>query len=150
MKMNLRRPTKGQVSLAPPDTVIEQAGALCLRVSSSGKRQVLLVGSRRNGRWGLPKGHIDPGETSQAAALREAYEEAGIRGNISDEIVGSFAYLKDSSPSQYRVIVHLLEVGLIEDTYPEKGLRSRHWFTLADAADAAGHEGLRKLFRALT
>jgi 8-oxo-dGTP pyrophosphatase MutT (NUDIX family) len=79
--------------------IIEQAGALCFRVSSKGEQQVLLVGSHRNGRWGLPKGHIDPGEPSHEAAAREAYEEAGIRGDISDAIAGSFVYSKDSSPT---------------------------------------------------
>lgn len=148
MKIHLGRPTKGRVNPGTADTVIEQAGALCLRVLQNGERQALLVGSRRNGRWCFPKGHIDAGETSHAAALREAHD--CVRGKVSDAIVGSFTYSKDSSPSPYRVIVHLLEVSSVEDAYPEKGLRSRQWFTLADAADAAGHEGLRKLFRTLT
>lgn len=30
-------------------------------------------------RWDLPKGHLDPGETKQQAALRELSEETGIR-----------------------------------------------------------------------
>lgn len=32
----------------------------------------------RNGRWDLPKGKIDPGETPQVAAIREVQEECGI------------------------------------------------------------------------
>ena len=34
----------------------------------------------RNGRWELPKGHIDPGESAVQAALREVSEECGITG----------------------------------------------------------------------
>ncbi len=116
------------------DAVIEQAGALCLRYRKDGGRQVLLVGSQRDGRWGLPKGHVDEGEATHRAAAREAFEEAGARGEISDAIVGSFVYSKDSSPSQYRVIVHVLNVTAVEDVYPEKGLRPRKWFPLSDAA----------------
>ncbi|MBA9036174.1 NUDIX hydrolase [Rhizobium leguminosarum] len=129
--------------------VIEQAGALCLRVSPKGEPLVLLVGSRRNGRWGLPKGHIDPGESSHEAAAREAYEEAGIRGEVSDAIVGSFVYSKDSSPNRYRVIVHRLAVSSIDETYPEQGLRARQWFKVSDAENVVGHEGLRDLLRSL-
>ena len=33
-------------------------------------------------RWTLPKGRIDPGETAESAALREVYEESGLRASI--------------------------------------------------------------------
>lgn len=129
--------------------IIEQAGALCLRLSPKREQQVLLVGSRRNGRWGLPKGHIEPGESSHEAAAREAYEEAGVRGEISDTIAGSFVYLKESSPNRYRVIVHQLAVTKIGEDYPEQGIRARQWFRISDAANVVGHEGLRDLLRTL-
>lgn len=149
MDKKMRRNLKGR-GLQPVGTeVIDQAGALCLRLSATGERQALLVGSRRNGRWGLPKGHIDPGEASHTAAAREAFEEAGIRGEISDTTFGSFLYSKDSSADRYRVIVHALDVRTIEDAYPENGLRPRAWFTVAEAAEAAGHEGLRDFLRGL-
>jgi 8-oxo-dGTP pyrophosphatase MutT (NUDIX family) len=47
-------------------------------------RQVLyLVVSSSDGlNWVLPKGHIDPGETPEIAALRELEEEAGVVGEI--------------------------------------------------------------------
>jgi ADP-ribose pyrophosphatase YjhB (NUDIX family) len=33
-------------------------------------------------RWTLPKGRIDPGESAETAALREVYEESGLRAEI--------------------------------------------------------------------
>lgn len=39
--------------------------------------QVLVVNQRGNS-WSLPKGHVDPGETKEAAARREIYEESGL------------------------------------------------------------------------
>jgi diadenosine hexaphosphate hydrolase (ATP-forming) len=39
----------------------------------------------RGGGWSFPKGHIDPGETPEIAAVREVLEECGVRA----EIVGS-------------------------------------------------------------
>src|SRR6058998_3412885 len=36
--------------------------------------------------WSLPKGKLDPGETSEAAALREVEEETGIRCSLGDEL----------------------------------------------------------------
>jgi 8-oxo-dGTP pyrophosphatase MutT (NUDIX family) len=46
-------------------------------------------------RWDLPKGLVDPGEPPRAAAVREAWEEAGLRldaGALAD--LGEFAYLR--------------------------------------------------------
>jgi 8-oxo-dGTP pyrophosphatase MutT (NUDIX family) len=34
---------------------------------------------RKPGRWDLPKGHVDPGETDLQCALRELEEETGIQ-----------------------------------------------------------------------
>lgn len=34
------------------------------------------------GRWSLPGGHIEPGETAHAAAAREVLEETGVRADI--------------------------------------------------------------------
>jgi 8-oxo-dGTP diphosphatase len=49
-------------------------------------RSVLLVerakGIRR-GYWSLPGGHIEPGETARAAALRELAEETGVEAEIA-------------------------------------------------------------------
>jgi len=38
-------------------------------------------------RWTLPKGRVDPGETPESAALREVYEESGLRASIVRPIV---------------------------------------------------------------
>ena len=60
---------------------LTHAGAV---VFSKRNDQVLyLVVSSSDGlNWVLPKGHIDPGETPEIAALRELEEEAGIVGEI--------------------------------------------------------------------
>ena len=59
------------------------AGGVAYRRASGGVEVALIsVGPRR--RWQLPKGHVDQGESSEQAALREVREEAGI----GTELVG--------------------------------------------------------------
>ncbi len=128
---------------------VAQAGAICYRRNAKGRLEVLLVGSRRNGRWGVPKGHIEDRETSSTAALREAFEEAGIIGDVDSAPIGSFAYQKDSSANRYRVTVHLLKVSKIAVTFPEVGLRKMQWFLLKDASREAAQPGLRTLLSRL-
>lgn len=44
--------------------------------------RVLLV--RERGRWGLPKGGVEPGETFAETAVRETREETGLRVELDD------------------------------------------------------------------
>lgn len=49
----------------------------------NGSGEVLLIRyPGRRGSWDFPKGHIDPGETNQIAALREVLEEGGVSARI--------------------------------------------------------------------
>jgi 8-oxo-dGTP pyrophosphatase MutT (NUDIX family) len=124
---------------------VQQAGAICYRRNGSGQLSGLLVGSRRNGRWGVPKGHLDPGESSQAAAGRESFEEAGVVGAVDTRVFGSFSYQKDSSPHRYHVAVHLIQVSGLANEFPEKAVRKQRWFPLDVAVRGAAQPGLRTL-----
>ncbi|MBY5592358.1 NUDIX hydrolase [Rhizobium leguminosarum] len=127
---------------------VAQAGAICRR-NAKGRLEVLLVGSRRNDRWGLPKGYIWSRETSSAAALREAFEGAGIIGDVDGTPVGSFTYQKDSRTNRYTVTRYLLKVPRIATASPEMGLRKTLWFLLKDAVRDAAQPGLRTLLSRL-
>lgn len=50
-------------------------GAICV----SPENTVLLVKGRRSGKWSFPKGHIEAEETTLECALRELYEETGLK-----------------------------------------------------------------------
>ena len=124
---------------------IEQAGAICIRRVRKSRPEILLVGSRRNGRWGLPKGHIETHERSKETAEREAFEEAGVLGSAEAEPFGSFCYFKDSSIRRYRVTVHLLQLHTMAKDFPEKMTRKARWFPLEKAMREASQPGLRAL-----
>ena len=55
---------------------VEAAGGLVY----NNKREILFI--HRNDKWDLPKGHIDKGESYEAAAVREVEEETGVQGII--------------------------------------------------------------------
>lgn len=70
--------------------VIEAAGGVVK--NSEGK--ILLI--FRNGKWDLPKGKIEKGETPEQAAVREVEEECGITGlKITRSLAPSFHTYKD-------------------------------------------------------
>jgi 8-oxo-dGTP pyrophosphatase MutT (NUDIX family) len=48
--------------------------------------QVAIVHRPRYDDWSFPKGKVDPGETDEAAALRELEEETGLTGELGREL----------------------------------------------------------------
>ena len=60
------------------------AGGLVLDRSGTVTKAALIARHDRRGRliWSLPKGHVEAGETTEAAAIREVREETGIDGRI--------------------------------------------------------------------
>ena len=57
--------------------------AATLVVDNMGK---VLLGTHRKGGLAFPGGHVEPNESSEAAALREMHEESGAIGRLADKI----------------------------------------------------------------
>lgn len=55
-----------------------------------GEGRVLLQKRRDVGLWGIPSGHVEPGETVEAAAKREVLEETGLHIEV-DKLIGVYS-----------------------------------------------------------
>ncbi|MBB3288654.1 8-oxo-dGTP pyrophosphatase MutT (NUDIX family) [Rhizobium sp. BK347] len=114
----------------------------------TGDLEVLLLTSRDTGRWVIPKGWPMPGKLSHEVAAREAYEEAGVRGTVETEPLGSFGYdkmLRDGIQVPCRVQVYALEVNELAKQFKEKGERSLEWVSCDVAAERVREPELRDL-----
>jgi 8-oxo-dGTP pyrophosphatase MutT (NUDIX family) len=58
------------------------AGGIVYRRTDRGPEYLIVRARRDPTAWVLPKGHIEPGETPEAAAVREVEEEAGCVATI--------------------------------------------------------------------
>ncbi|MEW9617746.1 NUDIX hydrolase [Shinella sp. S4-D37] len=116
---------------------LQQVGVLPWRIRRDGERKLLLITSRRRGRWIVPKGWPMKGYPPFAAASREAFEEAGIIGDISPAPVTTYRYMKargDGSQVACRVTVFGMNVRGTLSHWREKEQRQRRWFSLEAAA----------------
>ncbi len=109
----------------------KQTGVLPI-VKCGPKAAIVLITSRRQKKWILPKGFIERDMTPQQSALKEAQEEAGLIGTIeSDEPIGSYV------SSKYRKIcvvqIYRMVVREILDIWPEKEIRARCVVGINDA-----------------
>ena len=111
--------------------MIPQAACVPYRPTEGGY-EILLITTRR-GKWTVPKGIVDPGETPEETAAKEAFEEAGIRGEIEPTAIGSFSYSKwdeDLEGSAY-----LMRVDAVDDDFEDADFRTRRWVDPEEAVD---------------
>lgn len=93
--------------------------------------QVLMVGTR-GGRWTMPGGGIEPGETAQDAAMREAWEESGARVELIGE--GIEVVSPHSGTTSTLFLARLIEM----EASPEG--RARRWVDPREPVWAADHQ----------
>lgn len=108
-----------------------QAAVIPFRRSGSSVSLCLITAATSRS-WGIPKGTIERGKSPEQTALQEAWEEAGLRGRIVGESLGSYEYEK--AGMLLRVAVYLMEVQIEAEHWEEKELRRRRWVSAAGAA----------------
>ncbi|UXN04276.1 MULTISPECIES: NUDIX hydrolase [unclassified Bartonella] len=124
-----------------------QVAALVYRYQGK-NLEVLLITSRGTGRWIFPKGWPMPGRSSAQAALREAYEEAGVRGTAEAHAIGSYEYKKYDLPegqNLFTVDVFPILFSHQEKKWPEKQQRQYEWVSPQEAAKRVDEQELKQL-----
>lgn len=58
--------------------------------------------------WGFPKGHINEGEKSEQAAVREVNEETGIEAGIIQKLGDSRYVFTKNTEKVFKVVVYFL------------------------------------------
>ena len=103
--------------------------AVCYRLKDE-EPEFLLVRTR-GGRWTFPKGGVDGDATTAEAAAREAYEEAGVKGEVEHAPFHWYFHTKRgrfrSRVSAVPVQAHLCEVKRLVP--PQEDHRDPTWFT---------------------
>jgi len=129
-----------------------QVGALPYKVVDDSGVQVMLVTSRETKRWIIPKGWPMKDRKPHMAAKREAFEEAGVRGQIGKRPIGTFNYdkrLKSQATVSCKVEVFPLKVRKQAEVWPERGEREGRWFSPDEAAKIVKEAELREIIRKL-
>jgi len=117
------------------------AGGIVFRLVA-GKPHYLIIAARKFPEHRvLPKGHIEPGETREEAAVREVREESGVSARILQP-VGLERYTL--AGKEISVAFFLMEYIAGEKSGEERWLG---WFPAAEAEALLTFEGSRQLLR---
>lgn len=126
------------------NNTIEQAAVIPFR--KRGKEiEIMLITSRNKKKWIIPKGIVELGESHIVSAEKEALEEAGIIGEISEHSIGSYTYNKWNSIC--RVEVYPFKVEKILDQWLEEDFRQRMWFDIDSATSSVNKKEIKKLLK---
>ena len=94
----------------------------------------------------LPKGHVDPGETPEQAALREVREETGMTGELIEQLGEvRYWYQRGGRKIPKLVTFFLFEYRSGSDADHDTEVEEVRWLPLEDALTELSYKGEREM-----
>ena len=115
-------------------------------------KQEIAIVNQNNDSWSLPKGHIDKGETILEAAIREIYEETGIKNPKLIKALGSFGRYRiglngEDDISEYKTIyIYLFSSSKKKLTPIDKNNPIAKWVSYNEVRNLLTHKNDKKFF----
>ncbi|XVF00224.1 hypothetical protein REPUB_Repub03eG0266600 [Reevesia pubescens] len=111
--------------------------------------EVLMINSTSGPGLLFPKGGWENDETVEEAAVREAIEEAGVRGDLMD-FIGYYHFKSKTHQDEFnseglcKAAMFALFVKEELDLWPEQGTRTRSWLTIPEAVQSCRHAWMKE------
>jgi 8-oxo-dGTP diphosphatase len=135
----------GAMAIDVEGAEVKAAGGVVHRRGPAGP-EVAVVHRPKYDDWSLPKGKLDAGESWEAAALREAEEEIGLRCRLGDEL--SPVTYRDNRDRVKVVRYWLMEPdGTPGPFEPDHEVDDLRWLALDDAAGTLSYDIDRGVLR---
>jgi ADP-ribose pyrophosphatase YjhB (NUDIX family) len=143
-----RQPRRTAAARARRLTKVEETSAGGLVVDRRLHQAALIGRLDRRGRllWSLPKGHLEAGETTEDAAIREVEEETGIRGVVIAPL-GTIDFWFVAEDRRVHKTVHhfLLEARGGELSDEDVEVSEVAWVPLEQVRERLAYDGERRL-----
>jgi len=128
---------------------VQAAGGVVLRPAARGGVELALIHRPAYDDWTLPKGKLNPGETHEAAALREVREETGIACRLVRP-AGQVRYTdRHGRPKIVRYWV-MHPVGDPGPFIPNREVDQLRWLPAGEAAPMLTYDHDRDIVEAIT
>jgi diadenosine hexaphosphate hydrolase (ATP-forming) len=122
--------------------IVRQAGGIAFRGDGLGLSILLVTSKKQPGFWIFPKGHVEPGETTAIAGVRETQEEAGVTGELLGPVGAPLEYGWDGR--RYSVQYFLIRATAES---PASDGRTIAWLPFDEALARLSFDDTRRLLR---
>ena len=124
----------------------KSCGALVVRREGE-QYFILMIRHKAKGNRSFPKGHVEPGESEYATALREVMEETAARVAIVSDFRSTVQY--SPAPGVMKEVVYFLAFTTNPDIKAREGeIAEVEWIPLERAEECLAHENDKTVFRA--
>ena len=109
-----------------------------------GKERLYLIEKMIGGHYAMCKGHVEDRETEEETALREIFEETGLRVTVDT----AFREIVSYSPSEGHfkdVIYFVASSGTMETVNQEEEVQAIQWLPLQQARQRLSYESDRQV-----
>ena len=107
----------------------------------------LLVKHKEGGHWDFPKGHMEEGESDEETALREVYEETGLKVEIIPGFKESISYIDTINNEDKTVVFFLCKADSSEIKHITDDVIDSIWLTYEEALKKATYDNAKALLK---
>ena len=121
------------------------AGAVVFKIIKS-KINYLILCSNQN-IWVFPKGHMEKDETEEQTALREIFEETGLKGKFIKDFVErtTYNFIKDNKAINKSVVFFLFEAENRDVKLADLEHKFHKWMCYEDASKLLTYDDSKKI-----
>ena len=126
----------------------ESAGGIVFRIDRGKPRYLLIRDSYHN--WGFPKGHLEPGEQPETAAVREVGEETGLRSLVIRGLVDTIDWdFRFRGQVIHKVCHFFLMESARDRTSPQRaeGITACRWMSFDEAQRVISYKNAKEVLR---
>ena len=126
----------------------QSAGGIVMRHAPGGPLFLLIRDPYHN--WGLPRGHVEDGESPASAARREVAEETGLVGlELIAEVATIDWHFQDRGARVHKFCTFFLFASAAGDPKPElgEGISECVWLPYAEAVERITYDNAREVLR---
>ncbi|MFZ5352167.1 MAG: bis(5'-nucleosyl)-tetraphosphatase [Bacillota bacterium] len=123
----------------------KSCGAVVFKKNAN-SNEYLIIKHKNGSHWGFPKGHVEENETEQETALREIWEEAGIKVRLLEDFRSTMEY----SPKEDTIkeVVYFIGEAIDNEVKCQvEEIEDFKWLKYEDAMNSLTHSNSRELLK---